>query len=148
MDVMALPRPVGFVLGGGGSLGAIQVGMLQALAEQGITPDLAVGTSVGSINGAVVARDPNSAANRLSHAWSRTTRKQVFPGGLQRLRVVAQEIRQDGRPMLETSGRRCWASPVLQLRQPNSCRGRAVMHRRTIQLLDGSIRSPKALICP
>ena len=82
MDVMALPRPVGFVLGGGGSLGAIQVGMLQALAEQGITPDLAVGTSVGSINGAVVARDPQSAANRLSHSWARTTRKQVFPGGL------------------------------------------------------------------
>jgi len=82
MDVMALPRPVGFVLGGGGSLGAIQVGMLQALAEQGITPDLAVGTSVGSINGAVVARDPQGAANRLSHAWARTTRKQVFLGGL------------------------------------------------------------------
>ncbi len=82
MDAMALPRPVGFVLGGGGSLGAIQVGMLQALAEQGITPDLAVGTSVGSINGAVVARDPESAANRLSYSWVRTTRKQVFPGGL------------------------------------------------------------------
>jgi hypothetical protein len=47
-----------------------------------------------------------------------------------------------------TSGRRCCASPVLELRQPNSCRGRAVMHQRTIQLLDGSIRSPKALICP
>ena len=81
MDVMALPRPVGFVLGGGGSLGAIQVGMLQALAEQGITPDLAVGASVGSING-VVARDPEGAANRLSHSWGRATRKQVFPGGL------------------------------------------------------------------
>ncbi len=56
--------------------------MLQALAEQGITPDLAVGASVGSINGAVVARDPEGAANRLSHSWARTTRKQVFPGGL------------------------------------------------------------------
>ena len=82
MDVMTLPRPVGFVLGGGGSLGAIQVGMLQALAERGITADLAVGTSVGSINGAVVARDPKGAANRLSHSWARMTREQVFPGGL------------------------------------------------------------------
>lgn len=77
-----LPRPVGFVLGGGGSLGAIQVGMLQALADHGITPDLVPGTSVGSINGAVVAHDPVGAANRLSHAWARARSAQVFPGGL------------------------------------------------------------------
>jgi NTE family protein len=72
MNAMTLPRPVGFVLGGGGSLGlgAIQVGMLQALAEHGITADLAVGTALGSINGAVVARDPKGAANRLSHSWA------------------------------------------------------------------------------
>ena len=35
MDIANLPRPVGFVLGGGGSLGAVQVGMLQALGEHG-----------------------------------------------------------------------------------------------------------------
>lgn len=81
MDAMTLPRPVGFVFGGGGSLGAIQVGMLQALTERGITADLVVGTSVGSMNGAAVARDPKSAVNRLSHAWARTS-EQVFPGGL------------------------------------------------------------------
>jgi NTE family protein len=79
---LALPRPLGFVLGGGGSLCAVQVGMLQALAELPIHPDLVVGTSVGSLNGAVVALDPKGAANRLSHAWARITRKQVFPGGL------------------------------------------------------------------
>ncbi len=78
----ALPRPVGFVLGGGGSLGAIQVGMLEALAEQRVTPDLVIGTSVGSLNGAVIAQDPKGSANRLSHAWGRITRNQVFPGGL------------------------------------------------------------------
>jgi NTE family protein len=79
---MSLPRPVGFVLGGGGSLGAVQVGMLQALAEQEITPDLVMGTSVGSLNGAVIAHDPKGAANRLSHAWAHITRSQIFPGGL------------------------------------------------------------------
>ena len=79
---LVLPRPIGFVLGGGGSLGAVQVGMLQALAELPIHPDIVVGTSVGSLNGAVVALDPKGAANRLSHAWARITRKQVFPGGL------------------------------------------------------------------
>ncbi len=77
-----LPRPVGFVLGGGGSLGAVQVGMLEALTEERVTPDLVIGTSVGSLNGAVIALNPTSAANRLSHAWARITRHQVFPGGL------------------------------------------------------------------
>jgi NTE family protein len=79
---LGLPRPVGFVLGGGGSLGAVQVGMLQALMERRVTPDLVIGTSVGSLNGAVIAFDPTSAASRLSHAWARITRHQVFPGGL------------------------------------------------------------------
>ena len=82
MGIADLPRPVGYVLGGGGSLGAIQVGMLQALAEHDVAPDIVAGTSVGSLNGAVVARDPKSAANRLSHLWARLTREQVFPGGL------------------------------------------------------------------
>lgn len=82
MIAEALARPVGFVLGGGGSLGASQVGMLQALAEQRVTPDLVVGSSVGSLNGAIVALDPVGAANRLSHAWARLTRNMVFPGGL------------------------------------------------------------------
>jgi NTE family protein len=40
------------------------------------------GTSVGSLNGAIVALDPKSAANRLSHLWARITRERVFPGGL------------------------------------------------------------------
>lgn len=44
-----------FVLSGGGSLGAVQVGMLQALADRGIRPDLLVGTSAGALNAAYVA---------------------------------------------------------------------------------------------
>lgn len=76
-----LTRPLGFVLGGGGSLGASQVGMLQALAEQGIVADLVVGSSVGALNGAVAALDPAGAAGRLAHAWAHMTRDVVFPGG-------------------------------------------------------------------
>ena len=45
-------------------------------------PDLVIGTSVGSLNGAVIAFNPEGAANRLSHAWARITRNQIFPGGL------------------------------------------------------------------
>jgi len=82
MNIEDLPRPVGYVLGGGGSLGAVQVGMLQALAERDVPPDLVAGSSVGSLNGVVLAAEPRSAANRLSHLWARMTRDQVFPGGL------------------------------------------------------------------
>jgi NTE family protein len=76
-----LARPVGFVLGGGGSLGASQAGMLRALAEQGVVADLVVGSSVGALNGAVAALDPAGAPDRLARAWAHMTREEVFPGG-------------------------------------------------------------------
>jgi NTE family protein len=55
--------------------------MLQALAEQRVTADLVVGSSVGVLNGAVAALDPAGAADRLAHAWAHMTRDMVFPGG-------------------------------------------------------------------
>ena len=58
-----------FVLGGGGLLGAHEVGMLQALTEAGVRPDLVVGTSIGALNGVLVAADPMNAAARLSKMW-------------------------------------------------------------------------------
>ncbi len=60
-----------FVLGGGGLLGAVEVGMLQALFERGVQPDLVLGTSVGALNGLVVASDPTPAVvDRLLDLWS------------------------------------------------------------------------------
>jgi NTE family protein len=62
--------PVAFVLGGGGVLGAVEVGMLRALLEGGIIPDLVVGTSIGAFNGAAVAADPTPAVTeRLTRLW-------------------------------------------------------------------------------
>lgn len=59
-----------FVLGGGGVLGAVEVGMLKALFERDIQPDLILGTSVGALNGALVAQDPTSAViDRLIELW-------------------------------------------------------------------------------
>lgn len=59
-----------FVLGGGGLLGAVEVGMLRALLERGIVPDLVLGTSVGALNGAVVAHDPSLASvERIQTLW-------------------------------------------------------------------------------
>lgn len=59
-----------FVLGGGGVLGAVEVGMLRALLERGIKPDLVLGTSVGALNGAMVARQPDlDVIDRMTELW-------------------------------------------------------------------------------
>ncbi len=61
---------VAFVLGGGGLLGAHEVGMLAALAERGIEPDLVLGTSIGAVNGALYAAEPGaSGVERLRAMW-------------------------------------------------------------------------------
>jgi len=59
-----------FVLGGGGVLGAVEVGMLRALFEADVTPELVLGTSVGALNGALVARDPTpNVIDHLTDLW-------------------------------------------------------------------------------
>jgi NTE family protein len=72
-----------FVLGGGGMLGAAEVGMLRALFEHQIRPDLIVGTSVGAINGAFVAADPTpSAVDRLREVWEQLAFEGIFAGSV------------------------------------------------------------------
>jgi NTE family protein len=69
-----------FVLSGGGSLGAVQVGMLQALTEAGIHPDLLIGTSVGAVNAAWIAGCPDhQGALRLGEIWRGLRRQDIFP---------------------------------------------------------------------
>jgi NTE family protein len=71
-----------FVLAGGGSFGAVQVGMLRALVAHGIVPDLVVGSSVGAINGAYFAGAPSAAGiAQLEAIWLRLRRSEVFPVG-------------------------------------------------------------------
>ncbi len=81
-----------FVLGGGGVLGAVEVGMLRALFERGIRPDLVLGTSVGALNGAMVARDPSPAViDRLTELWASTaTGREVY--GDRPLRTVRRAM--------------------------------------------------------
>jgi NTE family protein len=84
---------IAFVLGGGGGpLGAHEVGMLRALIERGIRPDLVLGTSVGAINGVAVAADPSPAGvERLTEMWSAIDRSDVFGGSvLGRLATLAR----------------------------------------------------------
>jgi NTE family protein len=62
---------VAFVLGGGGIRGAVEIGMIRALFEAGVLPDLVVGTSIGAINGAFVAKDPTlGSVEALRRAWT------------------------------------------------------------------------------
>ena len=81
-----------FVLGGGGLLGSGEVGMLRALLEAGVRPDLVVGTSVGAINGAAVAADPSvTAVETLAGVWQRLADSDVYRGGaISRARHLAR----------------------------------------------------------
>ncbi len=76
-----------FVLSGGGSLGAMQVGALRALLERAILPDLVVGCSVGALNASFVATAPDTAMlARAAQVWANVTTARVYPG--MRLRVI------------------------------------------------------------
>lgn len=71
-----------FVLGGGGNLGAIQIGMLQALYARDIRPDVLVGSSVGAINAAALAVEPTVAGIEAMHqTWLDPATGQVFSAG-------------------------------------------------------------------
>lgn len=72
---------VAFVLSGGASLAAIQVGMLRVLYERGIRPDLIVGTSAGALNGAFIASRPQTVctADALARVWREVRRNEAFP---------------------------------------------------------------------
>jgi NTE family protein len=73
------PTRTAFVLTGGGSLGAVQIGMLAELVAAGERPDFLVGVSAGAINGAFFAHDP-SAANvaRMGQIWSTVTTREAL----------------------------------------------------------------------
>lgn len=69
-----------FVFAGGGSLGAVQVGMLRALLPAGLRPDFVIGSSVGAINAAYFAGAPNDdGVAKLAEIWSGVRRGDVFP---------------------------------------------------------------------
>ncbi len=68
------------MLSGGGSLGAVQVGMLQALFKGGVQPDLLIGTSVGAVNAAWIAARPDYEGTlELGEIWRGLRRNDVFP---------------------------------------------------------------------
>jgi NTE family protein len=94
-----------FVLSGGGSLGAVQVGMLQALTERQISPDLLVGTSAGALNAAFVAGHGtgHAALRQLANSWQAVHRRDIFP--LQPLRHL-RAMTGSGRSLCSEQGLR------------------------------------------
>lgn len=83
---LQIPRPVAFVFSGGAASTASQVGMMAAVLEAGIRPDLVVGTSAGALNGVVLADDPHCAVERLTRVWKTCDRSRVI--GDSRLRQL------------------------------------------------------------
>ena len=82
-----------YVLGGGGVLGSSEVGMLRALAEHGIRPDLVLGTSIGAVNGALVARQPDLAViDRLTELWRSAGSAREAGYGDRPLRTVRRAV--------------------------------------------------------
>lgn len=79
-----------FVLGGGGRWGAVEVGMLKALDQAGVTPDLVLGTSIGAFNGSVIADDPGSdGVKRLADFWDQVSGADLFKGWFGRYKNMA-----------------------------------------------------------
>ena len=131
-----------FVLGGGGLWGAVEVGMLQALSEANIKPDLIVGTSIGAFNGSVIA-DAGAAdpVDRLTDLWTEIAGGNIFKTGLavrvrnlaafrpaihttERLQGLLEDIH--GTRLIEEL-----AVPFPMCRLFDRTGGRALVHRRT-----------------
>jgi NTE family protein len=97
-----------FVLGGGGVLGAVEVGMLRALFERDVRPDLVLGTSIGAFNGALVANQPELAVvELLTDLWRSVGSAREAGYGDRPLRSVRRAVR---------SGTHLWSAAPLRKR--------------------------------
>jgi hypothetical protein len=136
--VSAGPGSTAFVLGGGGVLGAAEVGMLRALFEHGIRPDLIVGTSVRAINGALVAVDPtpSAVARGVGRADLRGDPRRVRAGSCRDAGSDPHAPAPEGavaRPAHASSARRHLRrarSPLPVRPGQHRAGGRALVHRR------------------
>lgn len=115
---MAENDKTAFVFAGGGSLGSVQVGMLQALAEAGVRADFLVGSSVGAINAVYFAADPTpEGVLALKKIWSEVRRNDIF-----RFSIVSglKALLSKGDAFLDAKNFRCFLKnhlPVQTLEQ-------------------------------
>lgn len=138
--------PVAFVLSGGGNLGALQIGMLRALAERGIRPDLVLGCSVGAINGAGLAEDPTPAGvGRLERLWRELDGKQLMPS---RVLPPAVALARKGEAISDNAGlrreleERLTARTFEDLAVPFQCVATDVIGVREVWFTSGPLIDP------
>ncbi|MGH8279602.1 MAG: patatin-like phospholipase family protein [Gammaproteobacteria bacterium] len=130
----AEPRTA-LVLSGGGSLGAVQVGMLQALSRAAPRADMIIGASVGALNAAFFAADPTPAgADALAVLWSGLRRHDIFPGSLLTAALKALLLHRDY--LLEDRGLRALIRRGLHLRRIEDAR--LALHLVATDALTGS----------
>ena len=152
----AQPPPVGprtaFVLSGGGNQGVSQVGMLRALLEREIVPDVVIGTSAGALNGAAIAYAPNlTGVAQLAAAWEQLRSDHVFPGGQHPPGV---ERRAPRNPPLRQRGPRIGHPPqhagplVLRPRDPAARRSPATSTPARRSCSSGARSSPRCSRAP
>ena len=98
-----MAKKLAFVLSGGGSRGALQVGALYALLEAGIIPDFLIGASIGAVNSAFIAANGFSkeTLDHLQFAWQHAKTNDMFPANYMWLTVRAMV----GRSSLDPSRR-------------------------------------------
>ncbi len=95
---------IAYVLSGGNLRGALQVGALQALMQEpSRRPQFVVGTSIGAVNGTLIAADPTpGGVARLAHQWRNARRSDIYPGrriGLARRLVRGRDSLYTDRPL-------------------------------------------------
>src|ERR1051326_442954 len=129
-----------FVLAGGGSFGAVQVGMLRELVAFGVAPDMVVGSSAGAINGAYFAGAPDAdGVARPETIWRGLNRREVFPVTWRSLASFLLRRR----PMVDASGLRALLErhlPYTQLEQarlPVHVVATDLLHGGTVTLSTG-----------
>lgn len=140
-----------FVLGGGGVLGAAEVGMARALLEAGVRPDLVCGTSIGAINGAVIAVDPTvEGAERLLTIWNALAGDDIFGGSP--LRQVAEIVRSktalhDNRRLRELLCEHVPAKTFEDLAVPFECVAASIERSREHWFTSGDLIEPVLASC-
>ncbi len=138
--------PVAFVLSGGGNLGALQIGMLRALVERDVRPDMVIGCSVGAINGAALAEDPSPAGvARMERLWSELDGKELMPSGiLPRAVALARrgEAVHDNDGLRRALERHLTARTFEELAVPFQCVATDVMGVREVWFSAGRLIDP------
>lgn len=106
-----LPGQIVLVLQGGGALGAYQLGVYQAMHEAGLEPDWVIGTSIGAINGAIIAGNPpEQRLERLRQFWERMERNALGVTSLPRAVANAVTVGQ-GVPAFFEPNPAAWWNP-------------------------------------